>query len=66
MDNSKYYTTYITRDNMYKFNVTPFDLVNAPRTYSRMVKIMLKGAKNMDNFEEDIITITTSVFDEFL
>jgi RNase H-like domain found in reverse transcriptase/Reverse transcriptase (RNA-dependent DNA polymerase)/Integrase zinc binding domain/SCAN domain len=61
-DSSKDYTTFVTGDNMYKFNVMPFGLVNAPRTYSRMVKMMLQGAKNMDNFVDDIITFTTSDF----
>jgi hypothetical protein len=59
-DNSKDYTTFVTGDNMYRFNVLPFGLINAPRTYSRMVKMMLQGAKNMDNFVDDIITYTTS------
>ena len=62
-DSSKDYTTFVTGDNMYKFNVMPFGLVNAPRTYSRMVKMMLQGTKNMDNFVDDIITFTTSDFD---
>ena len=65
-DSSKDYTTFVTGDNMYKFNVMPFGLVNAPRTYSRMVKIMLHEAKNMDNFVDDIITFTTSDFDQHL
>ena len=65
-DNSKDYTTFVTGDNMYKFNVMPFGLVNAPRTYSRMIKMMLQGTKNMDNFVDDIITFTTSDFDEHL
>ena len=62
-DSSKDYTTFVTGDNMYKFNVMPFGLVNAPRTYSRMIKMMLHGTKNMDNFVDDIITFTTSDFD---
>jgi hypothetical protein len=37
-DSSKDYTTFVTGDNMYRFNVMPFGLVNVPRTYSKMVK----------------------------
>jgi hypothetical protein len=61
-ERSKDYTSFVTGDNMYKFNVMPFGLVNAPRTYSRMVKMMLQGAENMDNFVDDIITFTTRDF----
>jgi len=61
-DSSKDYTTFVTGDNMYRFNVMPFGLVNAPRTYSRMVKMKLHGAKNMNNFVDDIITYTSSDF----
>jgi hypothetical protein len=61
-DSSKDFTTFVTGDNMCRFNVMPFGLVNAPRTYSIMVKMMLHGAKNMDNFVDDIITYTSSDF----
>jgi len=59
-------TTFVTGDSMYRFNVVTFGLVSAPRTHSRMVKMMLHGAKNMDNFVDDILTYTSSDFNYHL
>jgi len=47
---------------MFRFKVMPFGPVNSPRTYSRMMKMTLLGAKNMDNFVDDTITYTSSDF----
>src|SRR5664279_1233652 len=44
----------------------PFGLNNSPRTYGRMTKLMLRGAKNIDSFVDDIIAYNENNIDKHL
>ena len=38
-------TAFVTPDGLFQFNVLPFGLVNAPRTFQRMMDVLLAGLK---------------------
>ena len=63
---SKNYASFITPRDCYRFNSMPFGLSGAPASYSRMTRMMLRGAKNLDNFVDDIIAHTKNDFDEHI
>src|SRR5664279_757191 len=64
---SKDYTSFVTGTNQHlRFNVMPFGLNNSPRTYGRMTKLMLRGAKNIDSFVGDIIAYNENNIDKHL
>src|SRR5258706_10868150 len=60
------YTSFITPRDCYRFKSMPFGLNNSPATYSRMTRMILRGAKNLDNFVDDIIAYTPDDFDHHL
>ena len=38
-------TAFVTSDGLYQFKVLPFGLVNSPRTFQRMMDVLLSGLK---------------------
>ncbi|KAJ8029627.1 hypothetical protein HOLleu_29069 [Holothuria leucospilota] len=62
---SKQYTAFITHDGLYQFRVMPFGLVNAPATFSRIMRALLHGMSNVNNYIDDIL-IHTGTWGEHL
>ena len=58
---SKKYTAFVYQNAQYLFNVTPFGLVNSPSVYAKMMQKLLCGAKNLENFVDDILGYTDDV-----
>jgi len=57
---------YVTKVNLdSNFKVMSFGLVNSGATYSGLQKIVLDGAKSIDNFVDDVICATPK-FEESL
>ena len=54
-DSSKDFTTFVTPRDMYRFRVMPFGLKNSGATYNALLRQVLKGAKDMQSFVDDII-----------
>ena len=64
-ETAKPYTAFLSPSGLYQFCVMPFGLVNAPATFTRMMRRVLQGLKNTDNFIDDIL-IHTKTWDEHL
>ena len=60
-------TTFITRFGIYKFNIMPFRLCNAPATFQRLIDTVLRDIlwQNVVVYIDDII-IGTKTFDKYL
>ena len=54
-EKSREYSTFCTPTQNYKWNVMPFGLKTAGATYTRLLKMVLKGALNLENFTDDVI-----------
>lgn len=55
----------MTPDGLYQFRSMPFGLVNAPASFSRIMRVLLRGLHGVDNFIDDILIHTVS-FEEHL
>jgi len=53
-------TAFLTPEGLYQFTIMPFDLVNAPATFNRMMRILLRGMNNIDSFLDDILIHTVT------
>ncbi|XP_038052264.1 uncharacterized protein LOC119724977 [Patiria miniata] len=53
-------TAFLTPNGLFQFCTMPFGLVNAPATFSRIMRRVLKGLKHTDNFIDDILIHTAS------
>ena len=62
-DNAKELTAFVTSDGLFQFSTMPFGLVNAPASFSRIMRDLLRGLSNVDNFIDDIL-IHTATFEE--
>lgn len=51
-------TAFISSEGLYAFKFMPFGLVNAGATFCRMMRILLRGMQNVDNFVDDILEHT--------
>ena len=51
-------TAFVTPDGLFQFCTMPFGLVNAPATFSRMMRNLLRGMSCVDNFIDDILVHT--------
>lgn len=59
-EKSKPMTAFITHDGLYQFKVMPFGLVNAPATFTRIMRSLLEGLSNVDNYIDDILIHTVT------
>nr|XP_034304387.1 uncharacterized protein LOC117681956 [Crassostrea gigas] len=64
-DESKPLTAFSTPSGLYQFRTMPFGLVNAPATFSRMMRKLLQGMNGVENFIDDVI-VFTDTFEEHL
>jgi len=55
---AKKYTAFETPQGLFQFKVMPFGLVNAPATFCRLMRKVLKGMDNADSFVDDILLFT--------
>ena len=62
-EDSKKYTAFVHQNSHFHFNVLPFGLSVSPSAYSRMMKELLKGTQNTENFVDDIICYNSSIKD---
>jgi hypothetical protein len=56
---SRDYTGFATSKGLQKFKVMPFGLVNAGSTYNRMMRKLLDGMHDVDNYVDDVLTHTS-------
>ena len=59
-ESSKPLTSFITPDGLFQFTVMPFGLVNAPATFSRIMRKLLRNQDCVINYIDDILIHTTS------
>jgi len=51
-------TAFVSHRGLYQFRVMPFGCVNAPATFNRIMRKLLEGSKNLDNFLDDALAHT--------
>lgn len=59
-EESKDYTTFTCARGLFRFNVMPFGLVNSGASYSRLMRKVLYGANNLENYVDDILAHTST------
>ncbi|XP_072020266.1 uncharacterized protein [Amphiura filiformis] len=64
-ESSKKYTAFVTPNGLYSLKMMPFGLVNAPATFSRIMRILLEGVTKVDNYIDDIL-IHTETWEEHM
>jgi hypothetical protein len=57
-ETDKQYTSFTTHRGMFQFRVMPFGLVNAPATFSRIMRKVLQAAQDLDNYLDDVLAHT--------
>ena len=64
-DASKPLTAFQSPKGLFQFRVMPFGLVTASATFSRLMRLLLQGMENVENFIDDIL-IYTQTFDHHI
>ena len=59
-EEDKDYTTFVSHCGLYRFRVMPFGLLNAPATFSRIMRKLLDNQKGLDNYLDDVLTHTST------
>ena len=52
------FTTFICHRGLFRFRVMPFSLVNAPATFSRLMRRVLHNTQSTDNYLDDVLAHT--------
>jgi len=52
------FTTFICHQGLFRFRVMSFGLVNAPATFSRLMRRVLRNTQGLDNYLDDVLTHT--------
>ena len=60
-DKCKPLTAFFTPFGLYQFKTMPFELVNAPTTFSRLIRELLHGIACVENFIDDIILFSDTL-----
>ncbi|BFY99110.1 hypothetical protein BsWGS_02150 [Bradybaena similaris] len=63
---SKHLTAFSTSLGLYEFNFMPFGLVNAPATFVRMMRGLLKGISNVVSYIDDVCMYTDNFEDHIV
>ena len=64
-ESDKYATTFFTHRGLFRFRVMPFGLVNAPATFSRIMRKLLGTLQMLRNYLDDVLAHTRG-WDEHL
>ena len=59
-ENAKPRTAFITPNGLFQFKTMPFGLINAPATFSRVMRTLLRDLDGVHNFIDDILVHTVS------
>ena len=59
-ETSKQLTAFLTPDGLFQFTVMPFGLVNAPATFSRLMRRALDGLPDTINYIDDILVYSST------
>ena len=59
-ESAKPMTAFITHDGLYQFCTMPFGLVNAPASFSRIMRKLLFGLEHVENYIDDILIYTNT------
>lgn len=54
-DEDKDLTTFICHRGLFRFRVMPFGLVNAPATFSRIMRRLLRESQGLHNYLDDVL-----------
>ena len=54
-ESSKQYTAFRTRIGLFQFRVMPFGLVNAPATFSRLMRLVTRGIEDVYCYLDDVL-----------
>ena len=58
METKHIMTAFQTTKWLFQFKILPFGMVNSGASFSRMMRKVLKGIQNVDNFVDDILIFT--------
>jgi len=50
--------TFVCHRGLFRFRVMPFELVNAPATFSRLMRLVLRDSHSLDNYLDDVLSHT--------
>jgi len=51
-------TTFVCHSGLFRLRVMPFGLVNAPATFSRLMRHVLRDSQRLDNYLDDVLSHT--------
>jgi len=57
-DEDKDVTTFVTHRGLFRFRVMPCGLVNAPATFSRIMRKLHEGLRQIKNYLDDVLDYT--------
>jgi len=57
-EDDKDLTTFTCHRGLFRFKVMPFGLINAPATFSRMMRKLLRESRDLDNCLDDVLAHT--------
>ena len=57
-EDDKDLTTFTCYRGLFRFRVMAFGLVNAPATFSRMIRMLLRDSRDLDNYLDDVLAHT--------
>lgn len=57
-ENSREMIAFVTPHGLFQWKVMPFGLVNAPAVFSRMMRTLLDGLDDIENYIDDILVAT--------
>ncbi|XP_033098347.1 uncharacterized protein K02A2.6-like [Anneissia japonica] len=60
VDEAKPLTAFITPNGIFQFKVMPFGLINAPDSFSRIMRSLLRGMDGVVNYIDDILIYSTT------
>jgi hypothetical protein len=59
-EDSRHYTAFTTESGTYQFRKMPFGMVNSGATFNRIMRKLLAGCHNADNYVDDVLGRTAS------